>query len=144
MCSSIPTRKGYSVFIKIHVLQHKNGGFSSKDCLYTDVDTPTSLDLTKMLNNEKTLKLMKFKTLLEIQNKYYWFPVIKKNLETEISRNPDKYIDILWVDGSRTEKLGKIRKKMKEREKKGYICGEGVKNGLQELNEIGDERFSAE
>ena len=36
-----------------YVLQHKNGVFSRKDWLYTDIAEPTTLDLTKMLNNEK-------------------------------------------------------------------------------------------
>jgi len=43
-----------------------------------------------MLNNEKNLKLRKSKALLEIQKKFYWFPVVKKKiLDAGISRNPD-------------------------------------------------------
>ena len=49
-----------------------------KDWLYADVDKPTTLDLIRMLNNEKIIKLRKRKALLEIQNKFYWFPVVKK------------------------------------------------------------------
>ena len=51
-----------------------------------------------MLNNEKIIKLRKRKALLEIQNKFYWFPVVKIIiLDTGITRNPDEYMyDILW------------------------------------------------
>ena len=35
-----------------YVPQHKNEVFSIKYWLYTDVNKPTTLDLTKMLNNE--------------------------------------------------------------------------------------------
>ena len=51
-----------------------------------------------MLNNEKIIKLRKRKALLEIQKKFYWFPVVKKNiLDIGITRNPDEYMyDILW------------------------------------------------
>ncbi len=51
-----------------------------------------------MLNNEKIIKLRKRKALLEIQKKFYWFPVVKIFiLDTGITRNPDEYMyDILW------------------------------------------------
>ena len=54
--------KGIRYFNK-YVLQHKNEVFSIKDWLYTDVNKPTTLDLTKMLNNERILKLRKHKAL---------------------------------------------------------------------------------
>ena len=56
--------KGIWYFNK-YVLQHKNEVFSIKDWLYTDVNKPTTLDLTKMLNNEKILKLRKRKRLFQ-------------------------------------------------------------------------------
>ena len=61
-----------------YVLQHKNEVFSIKNWFYTDVNEPTTLDLIKMLNNERILKLRKRKALLEIQKKFYWFPVVKQ------------------------------------------------------------------
>ena len=67
--------KGIRYFNK-YVLQHKNEVFSIKDWLCTDVNKPTTLDLTKMLNNEKNLELRKRKALFEIQKKFYWFPVV--------------------------------------------------------------------
>ncbi len=89
--------KGIRYFNK-YVLQHKNDVFSIKDWLYADVDKPTTLELIKMLNNEKIIKLRKSKALLEIQKIFYWFPVVKKIiLDTGITRNPDEYMyDILW------------------------------------------------
>ena len=69
--------KGIRYFNK-YVLQHKNEVFSIKDWFYTDVNKPTTLDLIKMLNNEKIIKLRKSKALLEIQKKFYWFAVVKK------------------------------------------------------------------
>ena len=88
--------KGIRYFNK-YVLQHKNDVFSIKDWLYTDVKQ-TTLDLIKMLNNEKIIKLRKSKALFEIQKKFYWFPVVKKIiLDTGITINPDEYMyDILW------------------------------------------------
>ena len=68
--------KGIRYFNK-YVLQHKNEVFSIKDWLYNDVNKPTTLDLIKMLNNERILKLRKRKALLENQKKFYWFPVVK-------------------------------------------------------------------
>ena len=47
--------KGIQYFNK-YVLQHKNEIFSINDWFYTDVNKPTTLDLIKMLNNEKILK----------------------------------------------------------------------------------------
>ena len=44
--------KGIQYFNK-YVLQYKNGVFSIKDWLYTDVAQPTTLDLTKMLNMKR-------------------------------------------------------------------------------------------
>ena len=88
---SIPTKKGIRYFNK-YVLQHRNGVFSIKDWRYIDATKPTTLDLTQMLSNENVLKLMKYKALLEIQKKFYWFPVVKKIiLDTGITRNPDEY-----------------------------------------------------
>ena len=95
--------KGIRYFNK-HVLQHRNEGFSIKDWLYTDVNKPTNLDLTKMLNNERILKLRKHEDLLENQKKFYWFPVEKRIiLDAGISSNPGEYMyDILWGEsGSR-------------------------------------------
>ena len=95
--------KGIRYFNK-YVLKHKNEVFSIKDWLYTDVKQ-TTLDLIKMLNNEKIIKLRNHQALLEIQKKFYWFPVVKKNiLDTGITRNPDEYMyNILWgVSDSRT------------------------------------------
>ena len=84
--------KGIRYFNK-YVLQHKIEVFSIKDWLYTDVEKPTTLDLIKMLNNEKKLKSRKHKALLEIQKKFYWLPVVKKIiLDTGITKNPDEYM----------------------------------------------------
>ncbi len=121
--------KGIRYFNK-YVLQHKNDVFSIKDWIYADVDKPTTLDLIKMLNNEKIIKLRKRKALLEIQKKFYWFPVVKKIiLDTGITRNPDEYMyDILWgVSDSRivrdeegveeTEAIEKEEREKKEEER---------------------------
>ena len=46
-----------------------------------------------MLNNEKIIKLRKSKAFSEIQKKFYWCPVVKKNiLDPGITRNPDEYM----------------------------------------------------
>ena len=118
--------KGIRYFNK-YVLQHKNDVFSIKDWFYADVDKPTTLDLIKMLNNEKIIKLRKRKALLEIQKKFYWFPVVRKNiLDAGISRNPDEYMyDILWGEsGSRIVRdeegvEGTEAREREEREKRG-------------------------
>ena len=122
--------KGIRFFNK-YVLQHKNEVFSIKDWLYTDVDKPTTLDLIKMLNNEKIIKLRKRKALLEIQKKFYWFPVVKIFiLDAGISSNPDVHMcDILWGEsGSRivrdeegveeTEKREKEEREKRERRRR--------------------------
>ena len=47
---------------------------------------------------------MKYKTLLEIINKSYWFPIMRKIIvNSRVSQNPDEYMfDILWGEsGSR-------------------------------------------
>jgi len=67
--------KGIRYFNK-YILQHKNEVFSIQDWFYTDVNKQTTLDLIKMLNNEKILKLRKCKALQEIQKKFYLFPVV--------------------------------------------------------------------
>ena len=109
--------KGIRYFNKC-VLQHKNEVFSIKDWLYTDVNKPTTLDLTKMLNNERILKLRKHNALLEIQKKFYWFPVVRKNiLNAGISRNPDEYMyDILWGESG-----SKVERDVEEMDEKEYI-----------------------
>ena len=114
--------KGIRYFNK-YVLQHKNDVFSIKDWLYDDVDKPTTLELIKMLNNEKIIKLRKSKALLEIQKKFYWFPVVKKIiLDTGITRNPDEYMyDILWgVSDSRIvrDEEGVEEREEEEKEKR--------------------------
>ena len=116
--------KGIRYFNK-YVLQHKNDVFSIKDWLYADVDKPTTLELIKMLDNEKIIKLRKSKALLEIQKKFYWFPVVKKIiLDTGITRDPDEYMyDILWgVSDSRIvrdeEGVEEREEEEKEREKR--------------------------
>ena len=136
--------KGIRYFNK-YVLQHKNDVFSIKDWLYADVDKPTTLELIKMLNNEKIIKLRKRKALLEIQKKFYWFPVVKKIIvDTGITRNPDEYMyDILWgVSDSRivrdeegveeTEIEEEREKREEEREKR-----EGGKGEEREEREGG-------
>jgi len=67
-------------------------GFLIKDWLYAHVDKPTKADFIKMFHDDKVLKFIKYKSLLEIQNKSYLLPILKKIfMDTRISQNPDKY-----------------------------------------------------
>ena len=94
------------------------------------VNKPPTLDLIKMLNNEKNLKLRKRKALLENQKKFSWFPVVKKIiLDAGISSNPDEYMyDILWgesgsgivrdEEGAEETETREKEKEKEEREKR--------------------------
>ena len=89
-----------------------------------------------MLNNEKIIKLRKRKALLEIQKKFYWFPVVKKNiLDTGITRNPDEYMyDILWgVSDSRIVRDEEgVEEEREEEEKEKREKGEREKREKEE------------
>ena len=74
-------------------MEHRHGQFSIKNWPYTDVKKPTNTDLIKILNKNELLKVMKYKTLLEIINKSYWFPIMRKIIvDSRVSQNPDEYI----------------------------------------------------
>ncbi len=94
--------KGARYYIP-YELEHTHGHFVIKNWPYTDIAKPTNRDLFKILNKNELLKVMKYKTLLEIVNKSYWYPIMRKIItDTRISQNPDEYMyDILWGSNSR-------------------------------------------
>ena len=69
--------KGFRFYIP-YELEHRHGQFSIKNWPYTDIKKPTNRDLIKILNKNELLKVMKYKTILEIINKSYWFPIMRK------------------------------------------------------------------
>ncbi len=74
---------------------------------------------------------MKYKTLLEIINKSYWFPIMRKIIvDSRVSQNPDEYMyDILWGESDsrivrdeegveETEKREKEEREKREKEER--------------------------